>query len=117
VNDVIIPVPPIAEQKKIIEEIELRLSVNDYIENVVKQTLKQSEWLRQSILKRAFEGQLVHQNPNDEPAEKLLERIKEEKTRQVTNKGTIDSEPLTNTIKKADKTVFLIQTELRNYVE
>jgi type I restriction enzyme S subunit len=41
--------------------------------------LIQAESLRQSILKKAFEGRLVPQDPNDEPAEKLLERIKREK--------------------------------------
>ena len=37
--------------------------------------------MRQSILKKAFEGKLVPQDPNDEPAEKLLERIKAEKAK------------------------------------
>jgi len=45
----------------------------------VEQSLRQAERLRQSILKRAFEGKLVPQDPNDEPAEKLLERIRTEK--------------------------------------
>jgi type I restriction enzyme S subunit len=45
----------------------------------VEQGLKQAERLRMSILKRAFEGKLVPQDPNDEPAEKLLERIKRRK--------------------------------------
>lgn len=40
---------------------------------------KAASRLRQSILKRAFEGRLVPQDPNDEPAEKLLERIKAER--------------------------------------
>ena len=38
--------------------------------------------MRQSILKRAFEDKLVPQDPTDEPAEKLLERIKDEKSKQ-----------------------------------
>jgi len=46
---------------------------------MVKQSLKQSDRLRQSILKKAFEGKLVPQDPSDESAEKLLERIKAEK--------------------------------------
>ena len=41
--------------------------------------LKRSARLRQGILKRAFEGRLVPQDPTDEPAEKLLERIRRER--------------------------------------
>ena len=66
----------IPEQHKIVEEVERRFSVADQIEKNVDQSLKQSEMLRQSILKRTFEGKLIPQDPNDEPAEKLLERIK-----------------------------------------
>jgi type I restriction enzyme, S subunit len=60
----IIPLPPLTEQHKIVEEIEQRFSVADEIEKVVDQSLKQSERLRQSILKRAFEGKLVPQWPD-----------------------------------------------------
>ena len=48
-------------------------------EKMVEQGLKRSERLRQSILEKAFEGKLVPQDPTDEPAEKLLERIRAEK--------------------------------------
>ncbi|MBW2037933.1 MAG: restriction endonuclease subunit S, partial [Deltaproteobacteria bacterium] len=64
-----------AEQKVIVQEIERHYSIADKAEEVVKAALKQSGRLRQSILKRAFEGKLVPQDPNDEPAEKLLSRI------------------------------------------
>lgn len=74
-----IPLPPIPEQHQIVAEIESRFSVADQLDKVVEQSLKQAERLRKSILKQAFEGKLVPQDPTDEPAEKLLERIKEEK--------------------------------------
>jgi type I restriction enzyme S subunit len=75
------PLPPLPEQHRIVEEIERRFSVADQIEKIVDHSLKQAERLRQSILRRAFEGRLVPQDPNDEPAEKLLERIRQERAR------------------------------------
>ena len=74
-----IPLPSVAEQLAIVSAIESRLSVCDKLEQTIDQTLALSASLRQSILKKAFEGRLVPQDPNDEPAEKLLERIKAEK--------------------------------------
>ena len=71
--------PPLEEQHKIVERIEQLFSLADYIEETVDAKLEQSKLLRQSILKKAFEGKLVPQDPNDEPAELLLERIKMEK--------------------------------------
>jgi len=87
---------PIQEQQKIVEEIERHFSIADEVEQAIEQGLKQAERLRQSILKRAFEGKLVEQTPEDEPAEKLLERIKAEKARLNTKlkmKRNISKEP------------------------
>jgi type I restriction enzyme S subunit len=85
-NNVVVPLPSFYEQKKIVNEIERYYSIADEVEKTVEQSLKQSERLRQSILKKAFEGKLVPQDPSDEPAEKLLERIIGEKTVQKSSK-------------------------------
>ena len=71
----------VLEQQEIVSEVEHRFSIADKTDEVIDQSLSQAKRLRQSILKRAFEGRLVHQDPNDEPAEKLLERIKAEKAK------------------------------------
>ena len=78
--------PSLLEQRQIVLEIERRFSIIDEMEKTVEQGLKQAERLRQSILKRAFEGKLVPQNPDDEPASVLLERIKEEKAKRQNKK-------------------------------
>ena len=71
-----IMLPPKHEQATIVSEIESRLSVCDKLEAIVEENLNKAQALKQSILKKAFAGQLVPQDPNDEPAEKLLECIK-----------------------------------------
>ena len=76
-----VPLPPYLEQEQIISEVEKHLSVADAVEATVDAELKRSDALRQSILKQAFSGKLAPQNPNDEPAEKLLARIKKEKAK------------------------------------
>ena len=76
VSECPIPLPPLAEQEQIVALVEERLSQIDSAEKTINQELIRSKRLRQSILKRAFEGNLVDQNPNDEPASVLLERIK-----------------------------------------
>jgi len=85
IEKVQIPLPSISEQNRIVREIERDFSCADEIENSIQQSLKQAERLRQSILKKAFEGKLVPQDPEDEPADKLLERIKVEKEKTKMN--------------------------------
>lgn len=76
-----IPIPSVAEQRQIVDDIESRFSIADKSEQIIDQSLQQAKRLRQSILKRAFEGRLVPQDPKDEPADKLLARIKAEKAK------------------------------------
>jgi type I restriction enzyme S subunit len=70
-----VPIPPLAEQHRIVAEVERRLSVATELETTIQANLKRAERLRQAILQRAFAGQLVPQDPNDEPASVLLGRI------------------------------------------
>ena len=79
VRQIPIPIIPVSEQPLILAEIESRLSVCDKLEESISQSLLQAEALRQSILKKAFAGLLVPQDPQDEPAEKLLARIRAER--------------------------------------
>ena len=74
-----IPLPPLAEQCRIVAEVERRLSVIQQAEAAVEASLTRAERMRQSILKQAFSGNLVPQDPNDEPASVLLERIRAER--------------------------------------
>lgn len=83
-----VPLPPLAEQHRIVAEADRRLSVVDELEASVEANLKRAERLRQSILKRAFEGKLVPQDPNDEPASVLLERIRAERNPKKTDAGS-----------------------------
>jgi type I restriction enzyme S subunit len=78
-SEISIPLPPLEEQRFIVDEVERRLSVVDKLEATVEANLKQVDALRQSILKRAFSGELVVQDPDDEPASVLLERIRSER--------------------------------------
>ena len=59
IKEIEIPVPPVEEQHLIVQEIESRLSVCDKVEETITTSLAQAETLRQSILKKAFEGRLV----------------------------------------------------------
>ena len=74
-----IPVPSLSEQEEVVSEIERYFSITDDIGTTIESELKHAARLRKSILKHAFSGKLVPQDPNDEPAETLLARIKSNK--------------------------------------
>ena len=82
IETMLIPLPPLTEQEQIVSKLEHHLSVADAIEATLDAELKRAERLRQSILKHAFSGKLVPQDPNDEPVSVLLEKIRDEKEHQ-----------------------------------
>ena len=75
----VLPLPPLAEQSRIVPEVSRLLSVADAVTETVASELARCTRLRQSILKAAFEGKLVDQDPSDKPASVLLERIRAER--------------------------------------
>lgn len=74
-----IPLPPTGEQMRIMAEVERQLSFVEACERAVDAGLARSVALRRSVLKAAFEGRLVPQDPSDEPASLLSERIRAER--------------------------------------
>ncbi len=70
------PYCSLAEQREIVKLLEEKLSIIDQLEDDVEQETKKSEALRQSMLRKAFSGQLVAQDPSDEPASVLLDRFR-----------------------------------------
>ena len=89
-----VPLPPtIEEQNQIVAEIESRLSVCDKVEQSINESIEKAEALRQSILKKAFEGKLLSQaeielckkEADYEPASELLKKIQAEKAERITN--------------------------------
>jgi len=70
------PLAPINEQRIIVEKVETFFHASDIISGTVSRALNLTSQLEQSTLSRAFRGELVPQDPNDEPASVLLERIR-----------------------------------------
>lgn len=74
-----VPLPPSSEQEAIVATVNNQLSVIEQLETDIDAKLQNAQILRQSILKHAFAGKLVPQDPNDEPAAELLKRITAER--------------------------------------
>lgn len=80
-----IPFPTKMEQQEIVRRVESLFAAADRIEERLGQTRKRVERLESALLAKAFKGELVAQDPNDEPASELLKRIKAERAEKVTN--------------------------------
>ncbi|MDY6953170.1 MAG: restriction endonuclease subunit S [Thermodesulfobacteriota bacterium] len=74
-----IPLPPISEQQEIVLRVEALFQIADRIQARYEKAKVHIDKLTQSILAKAFRGELVPQDPNDDPASKLLERIRAER--------------------------------------
>ena len=81
IRSFILPIPPLPEQQEIVRRVEALFKVADQIEERYKKARAYVDKLTQSILAKAFRGELVPQDPHDEPASALLERIREERSK------------------------------------
>ena len=86
-TELLVPIPPLSEQKRIIKKLcEVEPLADNYTEayvQVAKLNQEFPELLKKSILQEAIQGKLVSQDPNDEPASILLDRIRSEKQRLI----------------------------------
>ncbi len=110
-KETLIALPPLSEQKRIVDKINLfDKLINKYDELEKKLTTLESEFpenLKKSILQYAIEGKLVKQDPNDEPASVLLERIKAEKEKLIKE----------GKIKRDKNESYIYQGDDKNYYE
>jgi len=88
IKSIMLPVAPPDTQHRIVAEVERRLSIVDDMEASVAASLKRAGRLRQAVLRRAFAGELVPQDPSHEPASALLERIRAERATTTTQGST-----------------------------
>ena len=101
IREVLVPLPPIQEQKKIVDKyFELEPLVDKYYKSqgiLNRLNAEIFEKLKKSVLQEAIQGKLVSQDPNDEPASVLLERIREEKLR-LLKEGKLKKKDITDFI-------------------
>ena len=111
VGNYLIPLPPLSEQQRIVERIEQIEPLLQQYDKLEKQLTKLeneiTDKLKKSILQYAIEGKLVKQDPNDEPASVLLERIKAEKEKLIKE----------GKIKRDKNESFIYQGDDKNYYE
>ncbi|WP_324293024.1 restriction endonuclease subunit S [Pseudodesulfovibrio indicus] len=80
-KEIAIPLPPLEEQTQLVDKVQNMVEMVSRVLEQIGHGTKYSQATRQSILKAAFSGELVPQDPNDEPATELMKRIAEQKSR------------------------------------
>ena len=100
-HNIIVPVPPVEEQKRIVDSIDSILSLIEQIESHKQSLSSQIDNIKSKILDLAIRGKLVQQDPNDEPASVLLERIRAEKE-ELIKQGKIKRDKKESVIFKGD---------------
>ena len=93
-NRLVFPVPPISEQKRIAAKIAQLFALLRKVESSTQQYAELQTLLKSKVLNLAMRGKLVKQDPNDEPASVLLEKIKAEKAELIKEKKIKKSKPL-----------------------
>ena len=100
-HNIIVPVPPVEEQKRIVDSIDSVLSLIEQIESHKQNLSSQIDNIKSKILDLAIRGKLVPQDSNDEPASVLLERIRAEKE-ELIKQGKIKRDKKESVIFKGD---------------
>lgn len=114
------PLPPIEEQKRIVEKINLLMPlINEYDsleKNITKLNKEFPNSIKKSILQYAIEGKLTEQSEKDEPVEKLLKRIKEEREKLI-KEGKIKKDKTTSEIYRKDGSYYERITDGKNILK
>ena len=91
-----VPIPPVEEQKEIVKRVEKLFKAINLIEQEHQKASKLLDRLEKATLSKAFRGELVPQDPNDEPAAVLLERIQAQRQTQPKRKAKSTRKPKAN---------------------
>ena len=110
VKSLLFPIPPMQEQIIIANKAESLMKIVDTINNNEKELLKNIKSIKSKILDLAIRGKLVPQDPNDEPASVLLERIREEKE-ELIKQGKIKRDKKESVIFKGDDNSYYLGTD------
>ena len=115
ISDYLVPIPPVEEQKRIVEKVESMLPVVTRYEKLQRNLEHLNSTLpsliKKSILQEAIQGKLIPQDPNDEPASVLLQRIKEEKQRLVKEGKLKKKDVVDSIIYKGDDNKYYEQVD------